>query len=188
MALEAELAKQKTWYQNSIEEAYFLRYLIQPNGEFPQCAPAHMCCSVFLCVIELAITHSGIVCSVSHWGNEGQGPQRVSWHASLSFPNTNTTAPAPHWDVHTLHVHNHTASHTTHTQLCCLTLVKTHTHTIPTYWLLCRGRVWGHMSSTFLGLCKCIPQVRQVVYQGGCAVLKLRVSDTGMQPGEGGRQ
>ena len=41
------------------------------------------------------------------------------------------------------------------------------------------------MSSTFLGLCKCIPQVRQVVYQAGCAVLKLRVSDTGMQWGEG---
>lgn len=40
------------------------------------------------------------------------------------------------------------------------------------------------MSSTFLGLCKCIPQVRQVVYQAGCAVLKLRVSDTGMQQGE----
>lgn len=41
------------------------------------------------------------------------------------------------------------------------------------------------MSSTFLGLCKCIPQVRQVVYQAGCAVLKLRVSDTGMQRGGG---
>lgn len=45
------------------------------------------------------------------------------------------------------------------------------------------------MSSTFLGLCKCIPQVRQVVYQAGCAVLKLRVSDTGMQQSQvGGEQ
>lgn len=41
------------------------------------------------------------------------------------------------------------------------------------------------MSSTFLGLCKCIPQVRQVVYQAGCAVLKLRVPDTGVHGGGG---
>lgn len=66
------------------EGAYFPHCLIHPHKEFPQCAPANMCCSVFLCVIELAITHS----SVSHWGNEGQGPQRVSWHASLSLWNT----------------------------------------------------------------------------------------------------
>lgn len=110
--------------------AYFPHCLIHPHKEFPQCAPANMCCSVFLCVIELAITHS----SVSHWGNEGQGPQRVSWHASLSLWNTQLLMHLN--QIHTICLENTHAS-----------------SSLPAYF----GAYKDTCPLLFLGLCKCIP-------------------------------
>lgn len=138
------------------------RRLIQPHQEFPQSSPANMSATLyFFCATALATTpHSRIVCSVSHWGNEGQGPQRMSWHASLSL----STADTQPCDMHTHSSLLHTFIY----------IKNTHFATILACRLLRREGVWGHMSSTFLGLCKCVPQVRQVVYQAGWALLKVK--------------
>lgn len=155
MTLETELAKQKTWYQNSMEAAYFCSYLIYLK-EFPlcQCHAADMRHSPFLCVIVLTVSHTRRKFALFQI-EEMRVKVFKKWagmYHCLSLSNTCFGAPAGR-------------SHTD-----CVRLTDPHLEDPVQGWD-CKG-------TCPLGFraCKCIPQVRQVIYQTSCGVLKLRVS------------
>lgn len=137
------------------------------------CHAANIHCFVYFYVIELAITCSGKVCSGSHWGNEGQGLQNVSWHASLSLSlsNTNTQQILHLTRISTHYSYMHTISQ-----------ASPNTHH-PHLKAALQGYDYEGTGPLLFRAWKSSPQVRQVVYQVGCTVLKLRASDTGR--GEG---
>lgn len=155
MALEAELAKQKSWYQNSMEAAYFCSYLICLK-EFPLSMPCswHALLCVSLCDRIDRLTHTRKKFALFQI-EEMRVKVFKKWagmYHCLSLWNTRFGAPVGR---------SHTA---------CVCLTDPHLEDPVQGWD-CKG-------TCPLGFraCKCIPQVRQVIYQTSCGVLKLRVS------------
>lgn len=172
MALESELAKQRTWYQNSGEALYFHYYLIHPNEEFPHVVPRSQ--YTLLCIFlrdwigHNMLRESLFWFTLRKWGSRSSKCKLACITVSLSNTNTQQILHLTRISTHYSYMHTISqASPNTHCPHLKAALQRyDYEGTGPLF------RAW-----------KYIPQVRQVVYQVGCTVLKLRGSDTGR--GEG---
>lgn len=120
MALESELAKQRTWYQNSGEALYLHYYLIHPNEEFPHVVPRsqYTLLCIFLCdwIGHNMPRESLFWFTLRKWGSRSSKCKLACITVSLSQTQTHSrfcTSPGyPHTIATCTQSHRHLQTHT----------------------------------------------------------------------------